>query len=158
MKKKLKLSTIVLLFVLTGQAVYAKARIPIPYGTEEKIIKVLDFPDTEMFQLEDGSYFDLGSMYTKSHIVWLSYSNTEPVLVGLVEGKNGMEDSYLELTPEMLTEIEKTTGIELPKEGSVSFFDKFVGKFILGILVLSVLYGLYLKYIKKEEKETAAQA
>jgi hypothetical protein len=41
--------------------------------------------------------------------------------------------------------------VEIPTEGSVSFFDKIVGKILLGILVLIILYGLYSKYIKKEE-------
>lgn len=156
MNKTLKLLAIALLFILINQASYAKLHIPVPYGTEEKVIKILDFPDTEMFQTEDSSYFDLGSKYTKSHIVWLSYSNTEPILVGIVEGKDG-ENLYLDLSPEILAEIEKALKIELPTEGSISFFDKFIGKGILGILILIILYGLYLKYIKKEDEETTKQ-
>lgn len=152
MNKKLRSALIVVLFVLVSQASFAKLRIPIPYGTEDKIIKVMDFPDTEMFQLEDGSYFDLGSKYTKSHIVWLSYSNTEPVLVGFVEGVGNLEPSYLDLTPEMLVRLGNIPDITIPEKASISFFDKIVGKFLLGLLLIGILYGLYLQYIKKEEK------
>jgi hypothetical protein len=142
-----KLPVFLVLFVFYSQISMAKARIPIPYGTEEKIIKLVELPDTEDFQLEDGTYFDIGSRYVKSHILWLSYSNTEPVIVGYANDG----ESYLDITPEQLTEIAKMANVEIPTEGSVSFFDKIVGKILLGILVLIILYGLYSKYIKKEE-------
>ncbi len=143
---KLKLSIFTVFVFFLSQTSFAKLRIPIPYGSEEKIIKIQDFPDTELFQLEDGTYFDLGSKYIKSHFLWLSYSNTEPILVGYIDG----QDSYLELTPEILAEISKVPDITLPEEGSISFFDKIIGKLLLGILAIAVLFGLYSKYIKKE--------
>ncbi len=145
----MKSFVVTLVLFLNVYAVYGKARIPIPYGTEEKIIKIVDLPDTEDFKLEDGSYFDIGSMYTKSHLLWLSYSNSDPKIVGFVEGA----DMYLDLNAEQLAEIEKISGKTIPKTGSISFFDKFLGKGILGLLVLLVIYGIYSSFFGKEEEE-----
>jgi len=142
-----KLSLLLLLFAFYCQTNFAKARIPIPYGEEEKIIKLVDLPDTDDFKLDDGSYFDIGSMYTKSHLLYLSYSNTEPILVGYVnEG-----ESYVDLTAEQLAEIGKIANVEIPTEVSVSFFDKILGKLILGILGLIIIYGIYSSYFSKNK-------
>ncbi len=145
----IKITTVVLAMLNYVSVEAARVRIPVPYGTEEKIIKVLDLPDTEYFKLKDGSYFDIGSKYTKSHLVWLSYSNTEPQIVGYVA--NG--DTYLELSAEQLLEIEENANVSIPKTGSISFFDKYVGKGVFGLLGLLILYGIYNSIFNKDEDE-----
>ncbi|ADV49299.1 hypothetical protein I2486_10055 [Cellulophaga sp. E16_2] len=143
----MKLSTLftVGLLFLGINAAIARVGIPIPYGDEDKIIKILDLPDTEEFQLEDGTYFDIGKMYTISHIVWLPYSNTEVVITGYVD-----DDTYVELTPEQLIEIAALAKVEIPETASASFFDRIGGKIVLGLLALVVLYGIYASYFKKD--------
>ena len=107
----MKLSSLLLLTtVFLSQIVFARARIPIPYGESEEIIKIVDLPDNENFQLDDGTYFDIGSKYTISHILWLAYSNTEPEIVGYVDGD---EETYIEFTPEELKQIAEMAEIEI---------------------------------------------
>ncbi|WP_157578101.1 hypothetical protein [Tenacibaculum ovolyticum] len=146
----MKITTLLLICSLSSLSVFSKARIPVPYGTEEKIIKIQDLPDTEDFKLKDGRYFDIGSKYTKSHLLWLSYSNTEPEIVGFIKGD---ESTFLKLSAEDLKRIEEITGVQIPKKGEVSFFDKFIGKGLLGVLALFVLYGLYDRFFGKDDEE-----
>lgn len=147
---KLITSMLVITMTILSQSISLKARIPIPYGEAEKIIKIVDLPDTEDFQLEDGTYFDIGSMYTINHVLWLAYSNTEPEIVGYIEGK---DDEYLELTPEQLEQIAALANVEIPAEGEVSFFHKIVGKVVLGLIGAFILYTLYNSYFGKDDEE-----
>ncbi|CAA0145350.1 hypothetical protein [Tenacibaculum maritimum] len=144
----MKTTTLFLVLSLSSLSVFSKIRIPIPYGTEEKIIKIHDLPDVADFRLKDGRYFDLGSKYSKNHILWLPYSNTTPEIVGFIQGD---ENTFLELSAEDLIKIEKIAGVTIPKKGKVSFFDKFVGKGLLGLLGLLVLFGIYDRFFGKEE-------
>lgn len=125
-----------------------KARIPIPYGEKQKIVKVADLPDTEDFQLEDGTYFDIGKMYTISHIVWLPYSNTEAILTGYVD-----DETYVELTPEQVKEIAAHAKVKIPEEVTASFFDRIGGKIVLGLLAAVILYGVYSNYFGKKDDD-----
>ena len=149
----MKLSTLLtfgLLFLGLNAAI-AKARIPIPYGEAQKIVKVTDLPDTEEFQLEDGRYFDIGKMYTISHIVWLPYSNTDAIITGYVD-----DETYVELSPEELKEIAALAKVEIPETVTASFFDRLGGKIILGLVGLVILYGIYASYFGKDEEEEEA--
>lgn len=124
-----------------------KARIPIPYGEKQKIIKVVDLPDTQDFQLEDGTYFDVGKMYTISHIVWLPYSNTKAVLTGYVD-----DETYVDLTPEQVKEIAAHAKVEIPQEVTASFFDRIGGKIVLGLLVVGTVYFFFTKKPSDDDK------
>lgn len=147
---KIITTMIVLSMTILSQFIFTRARIPIPYGESDEIIKMVDLPDTDMFQLDDGTYFDIGSKYTISHIVWLAYSNTEPEIVGFIDGR---EDEYLELSAEQLKEIGTLAEVEIPAEGEVSFFHKIGGKIVLGLLGAVILYGIYSSYFGKEDEE-----
>lgn len=146
---KVTITVFTLATVLFSQLSFAKAKIPIPYGTADKIIKMVDLPDQAEFQLEDGRYFDIGSYYTFDHIVWLAYSNSEPQIVGYVEDS----DEYLVFTPEELKQIAEIANVEIPEEAEVSFMHKIGGKIILGIIGLFAIYGIYSSYFSKDEEE-----
>ncbi|MDO6489996.1 MULTISPECIES: hypothetical protein [unclassified Cellulophaga] len=149
---KLKVLSLLAISIFGISNIVGRARIPIPYGEEQKIVKIVDLPDTEDFQLDDGTYFDIGKMYTISHIVWLPYSNTEPIITGYVD-----DDTYVELSAENLKEIAEIAKVEIPETASASFFDRLGGKIILGLIGIVVLYGIYSSYFGKDEdeKETA---
>lgn len=134
--------------VLFSQVSFAKG-IPIPYGTKDKIIKMVDLPDQEEFQLEDGRYFDIGSYYTIKHIVFLAYSSSDAQIVGYIEDS----DEYLEFTPEELKEIAALANVEIPAEAEVSFMDKIGGKVLLGIIALAAAYGIFTSYFSKDEDD-----
>ncbi|MFS4447414.1 hypothetical protein [Maribacter sp. 2307UL18-2] len=146
---KITITIFTLVAALFSQLSFAKARIPIPYGTADKIIKMVDLPDQEEFQLEDGRYFDIGSYYTINHIVWLAYSSSEPQIVGYVEDS----DEYLVFTPEELKQIAEIANVEIPAEAEVSFMHSVGGKIILGIIGLFVIHGIYSSYFSKDQEE-----
>ncbi|QWX84005.1 hypothetical protein H0I23_16385 [Cellulophaga sp. HaHaR_3_176] len=146
----MKLSTLLtvgLLFFGLNSAI-ARARIPIPYGDEQRIVKVADLPDTEEYQIEDGRYFDIGKMYTISHIVWLPYNNTEVIYAGYVD-----DETYVELSADEIKTIAAAANIKISEEASASFFDRIGGKIILGLLGLIILYGIYTTYFGKDSEE-----
>lgn len=146
----MNLFKLILLFIFTCSTTALMARgIPIPYGESEELVLVEDLPDTEAFQLEDGTYYDLGKKYTISHIVWLAYSNTEPVYVGYAEDG----EAYLDLTPEDLELIVQEAGITLPEELKASFFHRIGGKIVLGIIGLFIIYSIYSNYFGKDDEE-----
>lgn len=148
----------VVVFTLTAtffsQYSLAKAKIPIPYGRTDKIIKIVDLPDQEEFQLEDGRYFDIGSYYAINHIAWLAYSNSEPQLVGYLDDS----DEYLTLTPEELEQIASIANIDIPEKANVSFMHGFGGKIILGSIGLIAAYGIYSSYFSKDEEEEQTES
>jgi hypothetical protein len=145
---KLKIVTLLFVCFFGIQNGIAKMGIPIPYGEEEKIVKIIDLPDTDEFKLDDGTFFDIGSMYTISHIVWLPYSNTEPKIVGYVN-----DDTYLDLSEDDLKRIKEITNLNIPTTATATFFDRIGGKIGLGILGLIVLYGVYSSYFGKDKDE-----
>ncbi len=145
---KLKILSLLAISLFGMNNIIGRAKIPIPYGEKEKIVKIVDLPDTEEFQLEDGRFFDIGIKYTISHIVWLPYSNTEPIVTGYVD-----DETFVELTEEEIKQIASFAKVEIPNDASASFFDRIGGKIILGILLLIVVYGIYSSYFGKKEDE-----
>ncbi|MET6998161.1 hypothetical protein [Chitinophaga defluvii] len=118
----------------------ARAGIPIVYGSADKIVKVADLPQNEQYETKlDGkpTHFDIGYMYTKSHIMWIPYNTSNGKFVGYVDG-----DNYLELTPEDIQQITAQEKITLA--GSyVSFWDKTGGRIVFGLIILLILYGIF---------------
>lgn len=146
MKTALTLCTITC--ALFSQMIFAKVHFPVPFGSQEKIIKMRDLPDRPEFQLEDGTYFDIGSMYTIRHIFWLAYSNSESKLVGYVNS----QDKYIEFTQEELQNIAAQAKIRLPERAKISFFDKYISKSLLVIILITSCYYGYQYYIKRRER------
>lgn len=146
----MKLKALSLLAItLTGLlSSIGKARIPIPYGEKQKIVKIVDLPDTEDFQLDDGTYFDIGKMYTISHIVWLPYSSTDAVLTGYVD-----DETYVELTPEQIKEIAAHAKVEIPENVSPTFFDRIGGKIVLGLIVAGAVYFFFIRKSDDDEED-----
>jgi len=146
----MKLKALSLLAItLTGLlSSIGKARIPIPYGEKQKIVKIVDLPDTEDFQLDDGTYFDIGKMYTISHIVWLPYSSTDAVLTGYVD-----DETYVELTPEQIKEIAAHAKVEIPESVSPTFFDRIGGKILIGLIVAGAVYFFFIRKSDDDEED-----
>lgn len=130
MKSAQKLLITVLL--LSNAFVHANFDIPLPFGTHERIIKVRDLPDTPQYQLKDGTYYDIGSMYEIKHIFGLSYSNSKSEYVGYI----GSQDKYVHITPKELNMIIASTRTLIPEQAKITFFDKYVSKPLLLILLI----------------------
>ena len=145
---KVMIPLLTLAAALCTQLSFGKVKIPIPFGATQKIIHVMDLPDQKAFQMEDGRYFDVGSHYEIHHVLWMSFSYSEPQLIGYL----GTSDEYVVLTPKMLQAINKAVDVDTTVVAEVLFRDKIGGKIGLSILALFGLYGIYLSYFSKVPK------
>lgn len=112
--------------------------IPIFYSTgSEKIAKVADFPQTELFTDATGAHFDAGIMYKQVSLMFVPLWNYDVQWCGMVD-----EDTYVQITKEQLDEIAKTAGITLPESGKVPMWDAFGGKAIVAVLLAGLAFFL----------------
>jgi hypothetical protein len=128
----------------------AKAGIPIVYGDADKIIKVADLPQNEQYQTKlEGklTHFDIGYMYTKSHIMWIPYNTSNGKFVGYID-----KDNYLELTPDDLQQIKAQEKITL-SDSYISFWDKIGGRVVFGLVILLIIWGMIPSKNKEKELE-----
>ena len=150
---KTVVSIIFTLSMLCFQSAKANFSIPSPIGSYERIIKVRELTDTPQFQLKDGTYYDIGSMYEIKHIFGLSFSNTNPEYVGYINS----QDKYVEITPKELNTIIATTRILIPQNAKISFFDRFLSKPLL--LFIAIGFGFVCrKYFRLYQIQQAANA
>ncbi|QCW99867.1 hypothetical protein FGM00_07055 [Aggregatimonas sangjinii] len=153
---KTTLALLILATALFSQLSFGRAKIPLPFGTKEKIIHTMDLPDHKAFQLADGQYYDIGSHYEIRHLFWLAYAHSKPQIVGYL----GNSDAYVVLTNSELKAIKQRANIELAGMAEVGFMDKIGGKILLGALMLLALFGVYTTYFSRraslEEEESIA--
>lgn len=118
---------------------YAKTEVPIFFSFGgEKIIKVLEFPDTEDFyNPHENRYVDAGIRYKQVTIFFLPIWNYDIEWCGYIDS----DDTYIPLTYSELSEITDEVHLTLPynPEESISDWNRFGGK-----IVLFVIFGLYL--------------
>jgi len=131
-----------LLFAVTAIFCHLKTqaidfKISLPFGSTDKIIKIRELPDVTTFQLKDGDYYDLGSMYTVKRFLWLGYSYETPNYVGYLNS----QERYVPLSAEDLNKIAGVARIQLPQNAQLSFFDKYLTRPFL--VVLLSLFGYY---------------
>ncbi len=132
-------------------SVHAKG-IPIVYGKKERIIKVADLPSNETYSANvagTSRHFDIGYMYTKSHILFIPYSIADGKYVGYIDDEN-----FVDLSADDIKQITEAEKISLPASPPIPFWDKTGGKIVFGILGLIILYGIYLNFTEKKNKRT----
>ena len=145
--KKLMLSIFATVVLLSFSSV-ASAQF---FGWDsEKIIKVMDFPDDDRFQMPMGEYMDAGYIYKQVTIFFVPVWNYDARWVGYV----GSDERYLELDRSELQEFAVTAGLELPDSPSLPFWDSIGGKIVFILLVL-IWLGFQLRSSKEEEAKEA---
>lgn len=137
LSKLFKISLLVIIFSLfNSHNAEAKKSGFFSFGGEA-MTKIEDFPDTEAFQMEDGSYVDAGAIYKQVSILFIPVWNYEIRWCGYV----GEGESYMELTKEELDELAKEAGVTLSENPSISFWHSIGGK-----LVFLALIGAFIAY------------
>lgn len=139
------LYTLVILLGFTAN-VYAKRGIPV--GKEEVLKEVADLPKTEYYQLDDGSYLDLGIKYERLVFGFPIWLTKEPEFVGI---SNLHKDSYYELTPEEVKEIAKENNLNLEELKKLGFSEKYLGLALFPLAIL--LYILWQKFVVSRGKD-----
>lgn len=138
--------------LLNSQSAEARKPVFFSFGGEA-ISKVQDFPDTEAFQFEDGTYVDAGCIYKQVSIFFIPVWNYDVRWCGYT----GENDSYVPLTKEDLDAMAKEADITLAETPSLSFWNSIGGK-----LVFLALIGAFIAYSifssDDEEEDEAPQA
>lgn len=152
LKHILQLSLITLLFILfSSNDAHARKRGFISFGGDV-MHKVADFPDNEMFQMDDGTYMDAGIIHKEVSIVFIPIWNYDVKWCGYVNG-----DTYVELTKEELDVLAEAAGVTLPESLSIPFWNSIGGKLVfLAIIGALIAYGIF-SSDDEEEEETPAQ-
>ncbi|TMM57181.1 hypothetical protein FEE95_11870 [Maribacter algarum] len=144
---KISLIAFILAFIFNSQFFASKIGLPIPFGTEEKIIKIRELPDNFEFRIRDGSNYDIGSLYTVKRFLWLGYSYGEPKFVGYLNSQK----KYAPFTSKELEQIAVRANIQLPEKAEISFFDLYISRLLLFVILsLSSLYG-YKFYVRRRK-------
>lgn len=149
LSKLFKISLLILVFSLfSSEKAEARKSGFFSFGGEA-ITKVADFPDTEAFQMEDGSYVDAGAIYKQVTILFIPVWNYEIRWCGYV----GEGESYMDLSKEQLDALAAEAGVTLPESPSISFWHSIGGK-----LVLLAIIGAFIAYsvLFPEEEEKPA--
>ena len=108
----------------------------LPFGAKEKIVKIRELPNTPEFQIKDGTYYDIGVLYTKKQFLWLGYAYGETEYVGYIDSQL----MYVPLSKEEWSKIAKSAKVVLPPTAEISFFDAYMSRPILLLLLLLTAY------------------
>jgi hypothetical protein len=141
MNQKRTFTTAIFLLLLMPLQAYAA---PVLFGSNEKIIKVMDFPDIEQLETPDGKYVDAGVKYQQFSLFYLPLWNSDPEWVGYKD-----EKTYYEFSKEDLDEYAGLFNLSLPDKPELPVWDAYGGKAVIGLLLL--LYLMYLLYSRKSE-------
>ena len=116
----------------------------------EKIIKLVDFPDTDVFQTTDGRYFDAGAIYSQFSVMFVPIWNYNVRWTGYIS-----EYLYAEVNKEDLIRFARVAQVSLPPEVKLPFWDSYGGK-----LLLVCICGVFVLWVwsdagEKEEESVA---
>ena len=142
---KTSLFAFVIALVFNSYFFASKIGIPAPFGTQEKIIKLRELPDNFEFRIRDGSNYDIGALYTIKRFLWLGYSFGKPKYVGYLNS----QEKYAPFTSDEIKEITVRANIQLPKEPEISFFDRYVSRLLLLVILGLTSYASHKYYLHR---------
>lgn len=113
----------------------------------EKIVSVVDFPDTDFYKSQGGSFIDAGIRFKQITVFFIPVWNYDVVWCGYI-GKN---DQYIDLTYDYLKEVAGKSHLTLPNEpeSAISFWDKYGGKVV--VILLFIVYAMFTSSSAKKE-------
>ncbi|WP_204153576.1 hypothetical protein [Leptolyngbya sp. CCY15150] len=138
---------VTLSILATSTPAYARRRAPviISWGGE-RIIKVADFPDTDIFRTTDGRYIDPGYRYKQIKLFFIPVWNYGGQWCGYI----GTTEQYLDIDKAQLDVFAGFGGIQLPDTPSLPSWDAYGGKLVfLSFFIILVVIG-------KRRKEDSA--
>ncbi len=115
-----------------------------------------DLPDDEIYEYEEGKYFDIGVKYTVFQIAWIPlYQKENAELVGYI----GNGDTYLALDEEDLAALAVLNDLEnWNRYAKLSFWDAWGGKLLAGLILLLIIGGYIYGRNDKEDEEDPENA
>lgn len=133
-------STFLILTALLCINSSALAKLKIPMGEREILIKVYDLPDTGAFLLQDGHYLDLATLHSEFNIAYILplWITKDAILVGYDE----IEKSYYDIPDEELDIILKQQQLDKASLLSIPFYNKYGGKMVALLIIALLIYGI----------------
>jgi hypothetical protein len=133
-------SVVLAVFLLASQPLPAEAARGLFQWGDEAIIKVADLPDTRDYQMEDGTYVDVGIIYKSVAILFCPVWNYDMRWAGYL----GSDDTYLPMEEQELRDLAATAGVTLPETFELPLWDTIGGKLVIGGGLLAlILFQLY---------------
>ncbi len=148
---------LLLLSILCLSSTILSARgIPIPIGTEQKLKVVYDLPDTEDYQDESGTNFDLARFHEEFNVLWFIplWVTEDPKLVLM---KQGVDDEYWDLDEEMIDNIVKENNLDKDELLSLGFWTRYGGKGIGLLFIIFAIWGMIPDNDDEEENVEAKE-
>jgi len=120
----------------------------------EKIIKVMDLPNTDDFRDNDGNYVDVGVKYKQFKILFIPLWNYDKRFCGYI----GQDDFYLDLAKKEIEELAADADLELPAHPQLPLWDAVGGKLVLALLIGSWILLRSSSETKEKQQLNAAPA
>jgi hypothetical protein len=126
----------VLSFVFSTQA-YSKG-MPLFFQVGSEVVtKTHELPDTEMYQMEDGSYMDIGVFHKQFTLMFIPLWCYDVQWCGYID-----DETLMTLTQEEVDMIAEMESLELSATPSVPFWNSIGGK-----LLFLALIGGFIGYV-----------
>ena len=146
---------VILNFSLFAQAKQPSSGIPVFYSYGgEKIIKVMDLPDTSDFQGTSGEFIDIGYIYKQVTVFFIPVANYDKRWCGYI----GSKTNYLRLDREELSRLAERANLQFPQKPFL--WDSILGDIFVIITILFIYYrqNIYRKPTKEQsEKKTFSE-
>lgn len=139
--------TFIISLLLNFQFVMTKTGFPAPFGKSQKIIKIRELPDQPAFQIKDGTYYDIGCIYEVKRFLWLGYSFGDTEYVGYIDS----QEKYVPLTAQELKNSTAKAKIKLTEKAKISFFDFYISRVLLLMVIVFIVFFSYTFYIQKKK-------
>ena len=136
MHQKVAVIAIFAIFISVINALAGGFTIIWSYGGE-KIIKVMDLPDTSDFMSLEKEYIDVGVKYKQLRIMFLPVWNYDVQWCGYI----GRDDQYLDLSRTELETLANAASLHLPSRFRIPLWDALGGKLIFSVLLALILIG-----------------
>ena len=105
----------------------------------EKIVKIMELPDTDSFKTSEGDYFDVGAVYKRFRIVWITMWSYDVRWCGYIEGGT----QYVPFTYEELKRYTDAASLPLDEDAQLPFWDEWPGKILIAITLIILMIGVY---------------
>ena len=119
---------------------------PVFFGWgDETVVKLADFPDTEVFQTTGGKFFDAGVIYKRVTVFFVPVWIYDIRWAGYIDpSTNLLRDEYVELTREELEEYLLVAGITFLPETPTSALGYHYGWALALVLVLVIFVAFFI--------------
>ena len=103
----------------------------------EKIVKIMELPDTDTFKTSEGDYFDVGAVYKRFRIFWITIWNYNIRWCGYI--RDGSR--YIPFTYDELKQYTDAASLPLEDNIQLPFWDAWGGKLLIVVAIALAIGG-----------------